>query len=370
MNVHKTIIGFIIALALILVSGIAAQAVVYTMSNEVSGNQVIAFDVGPFGNLETIGEFSTQGVGTGGSLGNQSALALDGADRWLFVPNAGDGTITSFRILENGLEFVNRIPSGGFSPISITVFGTLVYVLNEGDPNDPVNNPDNISGFRFNVGGILEAIPDSTRLLSQDLTDPAQIGFNKSGTVLLVTEKGANTLTTYVMEQDGTPAATAVTRPSAVPVPFGFSFGDRDYVFITEANPGGRGVIAVYRVDRGTGAVSDLVDLLEAGAATCWAVLSNDQTVGYATNTGSDSLTLFKINFNGTIEPFFQYNPDREIFTGSGPLDLVLTQNNRFLFTLNSGDDEIRAFYVLPRGNIIPFWTVPVPDGANGLAAR
>jgi 6-phosphogluconolactonase (cycloisomerase 2 family) len=243
-------------------------------------------------------------------------------------------------------------------------------VLNEGDPDDPANNPDNISGFRFNVGGVLEAIPDSTRLLSQDLTDPAQIGFNKSGTVLLVTEKGTDTITTYVMEQDGTPALTPVTRASAVPVPFGFSFGDRDYVFITEANPTGRGAIASYRVDRGTGEVSGLVDLLEAGAATCWAVLSNNQTIGYATNTGSDSLTLFRINFNGTIEPFFQNNPDREILTGAGPLDLVLTQDNRSLFTLNSGDDEIRSFFVLPKGNIIRLWTVSVPDGSNGLAAR
>jgi 6-phosphogluconolactonase (cycloisomerase 2 family) len=268
------------------------------------------------------------------------------------------------------LEFVNRVPSEGFSPISITVFGTLVYVLNEGDPGNPVDNPDNISGFRFTVGGVLEAIPDSTRLLSQDLTDPAQIGFNKSGTVLLVTEKGTNTLTTYVMEQDGTPAASPETRTSAVPVPFGFSFGDRDYVFITEANPGERGVIASYRVDRGTGAVSDLVDFIEAGAAPCWAVLSNNQTFGYATNTGSDSLTLFRINFDGTIEPFFQNNPDREILTGAGPLDLVLTQDNRFLFTLNSGDDKIQAFLVLPKGKIVRLWAVSVPDGANGLAAR
>jgi 6-phosphogluconolactonase (cycloisomerase 2 family) len=370
MKTNKILFGFVIALALVFVSGMAAQAVIYTMSNEVSGNQVIAFDVGPFGNLMTIGEFPTQGIGTGGPLGNQGALALDGADRWLFVPNAGDGTITSFRILENGLEFVNRVPSGGFSPISITVFGTLVYVLNEGDPDNPVDNPDNISGFRFTVGGVLEAIPDSTRLLSQDLTDPAQIGFNKSGTVLLVTEKGTNTLTTYVMEQDGTPAASPETRTSAVPVPFGFSFGDRDYVFVTEANPGERGVIASYRIDRGTGAVSDLVDFIEAGTAACWAALSNNQTIGYATNAGSGSLTLFRINFDGTIEPFFQNDPDREISAGAGPLDLVLTQDNRFLFTLNSGDDKIQAFFVLPKGKIVRLWAVSVPDGANGLAAR
>ncbi|MCI0654947.1 MAG: lactonase family protein [Methylococcaceae bacterium] len=355
----------------LLTSG-SASAIVYTASNEIEGNRVIAFDIGRNGNPVEIGSFATGGTGTGAPLGNQSALATDASDRWLFVTNAGDGSLTSFRLQPEGLEFVNRVPSGGNSAISVTVFGTLVYVLNEGDgvSDDPLLKYDNISGFRFTAGGVLVPIPESTRIIDDtQTTAPAQVGFNQSGTVLLITEKATNTLTTFVMQPDGTPAALPFKRPSAVPTPFGFQFGDRDFVFITEANGGGQGVTASYRLDRETGAVSGLVDLIEQGHATCWTALSSDQTIGYSTNTGSGSVSLYRINFDGTLEPFFR-SPERQIETGTAPRDAVLTQNNQHLFTLNNGDGEIRAFFVRRNGVIQGQGTAPVPSSSTGLVAR
>ncbi|MGH8468691.1 MAG: lactonase family protein [Gammaproteobacteria bacterium] len=349
-----------------------AQAIVYTSSNEATGNRVIAFDVKYRGRLVEIGSFDTQGTGTGAAIGNQAALTTDASDRWLFVTNAGDGSLTSFRLQPSGLEFVNRVPSGGRSAISVTVFGTLVYVLNEGDgtSSDPNLRYDNISGFRFTAGGVLVPIPDSTRIIdSTQLTSPAQIGFNKSGTVLLITEKATNMLTTYVMQQDDTPAPAPLKRPSAVPTPFGFEFGDRDFVFITEANAGAKGVTASYRVDRETGEVSSLVDLIDQGNATCWTVLSSDQTIGYSINTGSDSVSLYKINFGGTLEPFFR-RPDREISSGDAPRDAALSQNNQHLFVLNNGDGELRRFRVNRNGFIRGRGVAPVPTSATGLVAR
>ena len=370
MELRKMLTGVGTALAFSWGAGPVAQADVYTMSNEVAGNQVIAFDILKSGSLVEIGRFDTGGTGTGAVLGNQGALATDASDRWLFVVNPGDGTLTSFRLQAAGLEFVSIVPSGGFRPISVTVFGALVYVVNEGDPNDPVNNPDNISGFRFGPSGVLEPIPNSTRPLSAHITAPAQIGFNKSGTVLLITEKATNTLTTYVMQPDDTPAATPFTRNSAVPTPFGFEFGDRDYVFITEANNGGTGVVAVYRVARDTGEVSNLVDLLELGGAACWTVLSNDQTIGYVTNTASGTVSIYRINFDGTLEPFLSNAPNRQIPTGAGPRDAILTQNNEFFYTLNPPAREIRAFRVNRNGNIFRRGTVAIPPSASGLMAR
>jgi len=353
---------------------LSAQAIVYTASNESTGNQVIAFDINSRGNLTEIGRFDTQGTGTGAPLGNQSALTTDASDRWLFVTNSGDGTLTSFRLQANGLEFVNRVDSGGFRPLSVTVFGTLVYVLNEGTglSSDPDNlRYDNISGFRFTGGGILVPIPNSTRIIDNTrLTAPAQVGFNKSGTVLLVTEKSTNTLTTYVMQQDGTPALSPLKRPSFVPTPFGFSFGDRDFVFITEANAGGPGVTASYRIDRETGAVSSLVDSIAQGNATCWTVLSSDQTVGYATNTGSGTVSLYRVNFNGTMDYFFHRNTDTPIPSGTGVRDAVLTQSNEFLVTLNNGVSQIRGFWVNRSGSIWSRSVLPIPASATGLIAR
>lgn len=375
MKLQKRLLATGASFALLLGSSLSAQAIVYTASNEADGNRVIAFDIDESsGNLVEIDSFDTGGLGTGAPIGNQSALTTDASDRWLFVTNAGDGSVTSFRLQPEGLEFVNKVPSGGHSAISVTVFGTLVYVLNEGSglPSDPPRmRYDNISGFRFNVVGELVPIGGSTRILDRtQLTAPAQVGFNKSGTVLLVTEKDTSMLTTYVMRRNGRPARTPLKRPSAVPTPFGFEFGDRDYVFITEANGGGQGVTASYRINRDTGEVSSLVDLIEQGDATCWTVLSSDQTIGYSVNTGSGTVSQYEINFDGTIEPFFQDNPDRQIRTGAGPRDAVLSQDNQAFVTLNNGDGEIRAFRVLRDGRIGGRNALAVPTSVTGLVAR
>jgi len=354
-----------------------ASAIVYTSSNEVAGNRVIAFDKDQrTGQLVEIGSFDTRGKGTGAPLGNQAALATDASDRWLFVTNAGDGSMTSFRLQPDGLEFVNKVRSRGNSAISVAVFGTLVYVLNEGSGNpqdSPRDRYDNISGFRFNGVGELEFVRGSTRILDRtQLTAPAQIGFNKSGTVLLITEKATNMLTTYLVKEDGTTSRRPLKRPSAVPTPFGFEFGDRDYVFITEANGGERGVTASYRVNRTTGKVSSLVDLIEQGNATCWTVLSSDQTIGYSINTGTNSVSVYQINFDGTLDAFFTRNPNREVRTGDAPRDAVLTQNNQFLYVLNNGSGLIDGFRVQRNGNITSRGISPVsvPSSVTGILSR
>ena len=375
-NVFKK---FKVLLLLCMTAGMSlpALAIVYTSSNEAAGNRVIAFDIDkPSGQLVEIGSFDTRGTGTGAPLGNQAAMATDASDRWMFVTNAGDGSVTSFRLQPDGLQFVNRVNSRGHSAISVTVFGTLVYVLNEGsgESSDPPNERyDNISGFRFNNVGRLQYINGSTRILNRSrLTAPAQIGFNKSGTVLLITEKATNMLTTYRMISGDRPAFRSLKRPSAVPTPFGFEFGDRDYVFITEANGGAQGVTASYRIDRATGEVSSLVDLIDQGNATCWTILSSDQTIGYSINTGSGSISPYRINFNGTLEPFFPQSPNAAFFTGTAPRDAVLTQNNQFMYVLNNGDGTIDGFRVFRLGgisgqNITP---VSVPASVTGLISR
>lgn len=383
MKFQKRMFNYAAILFMALGLSLPAQAIIYTASNETDGNRVIAFDVRkPFGNLREIGAFDTGGTGTGAPLGNQGALVTDASDRWLFATNAGDGSITSFRLQPEGLEFVNRIDSGGHSAISVTVFGTLVYVLNEGSglDSDPDQfKYDTISGFRFNPIGELEPIPESTRIIDDtQLTAPAQVGFNQSGTVLLITEKATNTLTTYVMQANGIPADVPLKRPSAIPTPFGFQFGDRDFVYITEANGGAQGVTASYRVDRGTGEVSSLVGRVDQGDATCWTVLSSDQTVGYSVNTGSGTVSLYRINFDGTIKPFSNryfpfYRGHRnraEIGTGNGPRDATLTQNNQFFATINNGDEQLRSFIVLRDGRLIRRGTVPIPSSSTGLIAR
>jgi 6-phosphogluconolactonase (cycloisomerase 2 family) len=108
--------------------------------------------------------------------------------------------------------------------------------------------------------------------------------------------------------------------------------------------------------------------VLTAENATCWVALSNDQTLGYATNTGSASISAFRIGLDGSMEPFFARG--QSFRTGNGPIDLVLTQDGQHLYTLNAGDSTIRAFVVTRGGALAGRGMVSVPPGANGLVAR
>ena len=75
--------SFSIGLLLSLFFGLTmpAQAIVYTLSNEIEENRVLAFDINERTNrINEIGSFSTGGTGTGAPIGNQSALTTDDSD--------------------------------------------------------------------------------------------------------------------------------------------------------------------------------------------------------------------------------------------------------------------------------------------------
>ena len=114
---------------------------VYTMSNAQSGNAVLAFEQRG-DTLVPTGTFSTEGKGSGGGLGNQGALTFSEDGETLLVANPGSDDISVFRIDDQGLTLVDKVGSGGISPISIAAHEDWVYVLNAGGAG-------NITGFEL-----------------------------------------------------------------------------------------------------------------------------------------------------------------------------------------------------------------------------
>src|SRR5207253_1137148 len=139
-------------------------------------------------------------------LGSQGSLAMTTNLNWLLAVNAGSNEISVFRILETGLTLVSRVASGGTRPISIATNGTLVYVLNAGGAG-------NITGFKLDSAhGWLTMMPNSTRPLSSDATDPAQVAFSPNGNLLMVTEKATNKIDTYTIGHDSLATGPRVQR--------------------------------------------------------------------------------------------------------------------------------------------------------------
>lgn len=333
-----------------------ALDIVYTASNGPSGNAVLAFQQRADGGLAPLREFPTEGLGTGGGLGNQGALATDGD--FLFVVNAGSNDVSVFRIESSGLELIERTPSGGVRPVSVTVDRDLVYVLNAGS--------DNIAGFTLSPAGQLQTLPGSEQPLSGAGVGAAQIQFAQDGRSLIVTEKATQRLVTFSLNRDGIPVGRQVFV-SPGKTPFGFALDRARHVLVSEA---GSGSVTSYRIGR-----DGTLNVLDASVPThqraaCWVAITPDGRFAYATNTGSDTLSAYRVQANGQLTLLQSDGVAARVAPGGAPIDLTFSGQGNFLHVLSSGDHTIATYRVGPFGQLTHVDNVSgLPVGTNGLIA-
>lgn len=337
---------------------------VYTTSNAPDGNNVLVFDRLADGRLVRAGTVSTGGSGTGTGLGNQGGLVLTGNEKWLLAINAGSNSISVLEVRRRGLRLVEVQPSGGIRPVSVTEHRGLVYVLNAGS--------DSIAGFALGRDGRLRPLDGSERPLSGAGTDPAQIEFTPDGDALVVTEKATNKIVTFEIGRHGLPSDARV-QDSNGQTPFGFAFGKRDQLFVSEAFGGAENASATssYEIDR-QGILSTISASVGTNqTANCWVIVTPNGRFAYVSNTGSGSISGYAIDFDGTIELLDADGRTAVTGDGSAPIDLALTDSGRFLYSLNSGTNTIGVFRVHTDGSLAPLpFVTGLPAGANGLAAR
>jgi 6-phosphogluconolactonase (cycloisomerase 2 family) len=339
----------------------AAVGQVYTMTNQVAGNTVLAFDRAANGALTPAGSYPTGGTGTGGGLGNQGAVVLSSDGEYLITVNAGSNTVSTFRVRANGsLAFRGSFPSGGVRPVSVTEQFGLVYVLNAGDTG-------NITGFR-RVGGVLTMIPNSTRPLSSPAAGASQVEFARRASVLIVTEKATNNISTYSVREDGTTVGPRVI-PSNGQTPFGFGVRG-SLLIVSEAFGGAAGASASSSYDIGSlGQLTTISASVGTGqSAACWIVITNDGRFAYTTNTASNTISAYRIRQGRlTLE-----QGGISASTDGGPIDLALSRNGRFLYSLNGAGHTITGFEIGANGTLTSLGAgaSALPTGTNGLVAR
>jgi 6-phosphogluconolactonase (cycloisomerase 2 family) len=360
----------LLVLGLLSVTGRAAadQAVgaVYTATNDAAGNAVVAFDRDAHGLLAPAGAFPTGGRGTGAGLGNQGALRLTRDGRFVIVINAGSNDVSVLEVDGSTLVWRDRKPSGGVRPVSLAVDGRLVYVLNAGGSAGDV---DSLVGFRLSREGALTQIPGSTRRLSAPSTGPAQVEFSADGSTLVVTEKATSLIDVFSVASDGTLSA-GVAYSSSGTTPFGFAFGQRDQLFVSEAFGGAvdGSAVSSYRLTRSGELAIVSPSVATTETAACWIVVTNDGRFVYTTNAGSGSISAFRIDADGAIAL-----ADADGVTaqaGAGPTDMALSGNSQFLYALHAGSGSISLFRIVEQGGLESLGVMPLARGANGLAAR
>ena len=347
---------------------------VYVLTNQTS-NTVVAFRRNARGMLTLAGEFPTGGAGnpvprppdpSSDPLASQGALIMSNNNRFLFAVNAGSNQISVLKIKKNDLELVDVVSSGGVRPISLTLHGDLLYVLNEG-------GTPNITGFDVSEDGTLTQLAGSSRpLIDGGAADPAQIGFSHDGELLVVTDKAGNRLNTYTINEDGLPSPP-IDNPSNGMTPFGFAFNNGGTLVVSEAFGGAANQSAVSSYDAGEDGILSVVSgsVANSQTAACWIAITKNGKFAFVSNTGSGTISSYHVNAeDGSLTLLNATAADTGL--GSAPIDMDLSVNGRLLFVLLGGTQSVASFRVWKNGNLTPIDTASsgLPLGAQGIAAK
>ncbi len=324
-------------------------------------NEVRMYNRGADGQLTLVGSFLTQGTGARFKLSSQNSIMLSNDRNYVYVANANSNDVTAFKVQSTGLTFLNKVPSGGTFPNSITVFGNLVYVLNS------KGTVANVSGFNIQADGSLTSLPNSTRLLSSSRPTSAQVGFTPDGKFVLVSEKDTDNIDSYAVQADG-----LLTGPTAQHAagngPFGFAFDGNGYLVDSEILGSSA---SSYTVTNGVLQVVT-AKLKDFGRASCWAACTSGTTIpqqyAYVSNTNSDSISGYAVAANGALSLL---NPDGRTFqlpTGAFPLELVISNDNEYLSVLEGNLPGVAVFQIQSNGSLVQIQAVTgIPASSSGM---
>jgi len=351
-------------------AGQSQSGAVFVMNNSASRNEVISFTRAADGSLQQAGTFATGGRGTGGvtdPLESQGSLTLSQDHSLLFAVNGGSSEISVFQVHGSHLALVDKKLTGGAEPNAVAQHGGLVYVLN-------VGGSSNVVGFNVSANGQISQIPNSTRFLTTNNSEGASLAFSPNGQFLAVTERATNKIDVFQVQADGTLSPIVVNTDSQ-PGAFSVSFAPNGAALVSETGPAGgsdASTISSYSIlPNGTlSAISAGVATL--GNANCWNAATPNGRWVYVSNAASSTISGFHIGTDGSLTPIgatvLGTNP-----TGAGNLDIAVTADSLFLYSLNSGNGTIGVFEIQQDGGtLVPVSEDPVISakaGFNGIAA-
>ncbi len=334
---------------------------VFSSTNSAFGNAVVMFRQASSGKLVAIGTSFTGGTGTGGNLSNSNAVVLSPNRRYLYAVDAGSNDIAAFVLGRNKMYQLPPTSSGGATPTSLAVYGTLLYVLNAGDTGS-------ITGFRMNRNGSLAPLPGSTHTLSSAAAAASQIGFSPDGEQLIVTERATNKIDVFPVNADGI-AGDAIVTASVGQTPFGFNFDPLGHLIVSEAFGGAAGKSAVSSYF-----VSDFGSLPITGSAptgqsaACWIAVNRAGTYVWTTNTASGTISAYDLAPNGRLSLLEGGGVVASTGSSSKPTDMALDAQSRYLYVLESAPGAVAAFRINSDGTLVALGVSgDLGPGATGL---
>jgi 6-phosphogluconolactonase len=332
-----------------------ASGAVYVQTNA-SPNEVIAFRRVTDGSLELIGSVATGGDGDGAPhLPSQGSVALTRDGRHLLVTNAASDDLSVFSVADDGsIKLRERVHTGA-TPKSVTEYDGLVVVLNTGQPS--------LASFRLDADGIVP-VEGGDQALGASGADPAQVAFSPDGSMIVITERGTDSIETYEVAPDGTFGASR-TIASQGPTPYGFAFTSEGALVVTEAFRAEKGAAAASSYAIVDGSLEPRTSSVGNGRSEiCWAVVTPDDRFAFTTNFADGAVSRFAIAADGSLS--------LEDATAGIAVDGMpdLSSDGRFLYAINADGGQIYGWSIEAEGSLEPVGSWDgVPATVAGLAA-
>ena len=338
-----------------------ATDAVYVQTNA-SPNEVIAFRRMTDGSLERIGAVATGGDGDATPhLTSQGSVVLTRDGRHLLVTNAASGDLSVFAIAGDGsIELRHRVPAGA-APKSVAEHDGLVAVLHTGKPG--------VSAFRLDDEGIAPIIGADEALAASD-ADPAQVAFTPDGSMLVITERGTDSIVSYPVMADGTLGAPRAIASSG-PTPYGFAIASGGTLVVTEAFRAERGAAAASSYAIVDGSILPRTPSVGNGRSEiCWAVITPDDRFAFTTNFADGAVSRYAIGADGSLA-LEDATAGLAVDGMSGLRDEGLTGDGRFLYAIDADGGGIYGWAVGADGSLdrLGSWG-GVPATVAGLAAN
>jgi 6-phosphogluconolactonase len=337
-----------------------ATGAVYVQTNA-SPNEVIAFRRAADGSLERIGAVATGGDGDGmPHLTSQGSVVRTRDGRHLLVTNAASDDLSVFAIAGDGsIELRHRVPTGA-APKSVAEHDGLVVVLHTGKPG--------VAAFRMDDAGITPVVGADEALAASD-ADPAQVAFTPDGSMLVITERGTDSIVSYPVMSDGTLGAPRAIASSG-PTPYGFAITSDGTLVVTEAFRAERGAAAAssYAVVDGS-IVPRTASVGNGRSEICWAVITPDDRFAFTTNFADGAVSRFAIAADGSLS-LEDAMAGIAVEGMPGLRDEYLSSDGHFLYAIDADGRRIYGWSVDAEGSLEPIGSWEgVPATVAGLAA-
>jgi 6-phosphogluconolactonase len=337
-----------------------ASGAVYVQTNA-APNEVITFRWADDGSLDLIGSVATGGDGDGTPhLTSQGSVALTRDGRYLLVTNAASNDLSVFSVAADGsIELRERVHTGA-APKSVDERDGLVVVLNTGEPG--------LTSFRLDAEGIAPVEGGHQALDTSD-ADPAQVAFSPNGSMVVITQRGTDSVVTYEIAPEGTFGASSEVA-SEGPTPYGFAFTSDGTLVVTEAYRAEKGAAAASSYTIVDGALVARTSSVGNGRSEiCWAVVTPDDRFAFTTNFADGAVSRYAIAADGSLS-LEDATAGISVDGMPGLRDEALSSDGRFLYAIDADGGRIYGWSVDADGalELVGSWE-GVPETVAGLAA-